>query len=137
MKENETISYRQDILNFAAEQYGTEPEFLWASYPEYAVLRHRTGKWYAVIMDVPREKLGLPGSERVDILDVTCEADMIGSFRQREGFLPAYHMNKSRWLTILLDGTVDKETIFSLLDMSYDLIEQKTRKKGRVKRAGR
>ena len=137
MKENETISYRQDILKYAAEQYGTEPEFLWASYPEYAVLRHRTGKWYAVIMDVPREKLGLPGSERVDILDVKCEADMIGSFRQRKGFLPAYHMNKSRWLTILLDGSVDKETIFFLLDMSYDLIEKEAERKGRAKRSGR
>ena len=120
--------YRQDVLTFASEQYGTEPEFLWASYPDYAVLRHRNGKWYGVVMDVPREKLGLSGQGCVDVLNVKCEPDMIGAFRQRDGFLPAYHMNRSHWLT------VDRETIVSLLDMSYDLIEKGTKKQGRPHR---
>lgn len=128
------VSYRQDVLTFASEQYGTEPEFLWASYPEYAVLRHRNGKWYGVVMDVPREKLGLSGKDCVDILVVKCAPDMIGAFRQRDGFLPAYHMNRSHWLTVLLDGTVDRETIISLLDMSCDLIEKGTKKRGRLRR---
>lgn len=128
------VSYRQDVLTFASEQYGTEPEFLWASYPEYAVLRHRNGKWYGIVMDVPREKVGLSGKECVDILVVKCAPDMIGAFRQRDGFLPAYHMNRSHWLTVLLDGTVDRETIVSLLDMSYDLIEKGTKKRGRPRR---
>lgn len=125
----EVVSYRQDVLALAAEQYGIEPEYAWAAYPEYAVLRHPNGKWYGLIMDVPREKLGLAGQACVDILNVKCDPDMIGSFRQREGFLPAYHMNRTHWLTILLDGTVDKETIFSLLDMSYALISRGTRKR--------
>lgn len=128
------VSYRQDVLTFASEQYGTEPEFLWASYPEYAVLRHRNGKWYGIVMDVPREKVGLSGKDCVDILVVKCAPDMIGAFRQRDGFLPAYHMNRSHWLTVLLDGTVDRETIVSLLDMSYDLIEKGTKKRGRPRR---
>ena len=52
MRKNEIVSYRQDVLSCASEQYGTEPEFLWASYPDYAVLRHRNGKWYGVVMDI-------------------------------------------------------------------------------------
>lgn len=128
MNTGRTISYRQDVLDFAAKQYGTEPEYLWASAPDYAVLRHQNRKWYGLIMDVPREKLGLAGPERVDILNVKCDPHMIGSFRRRNGFLPAYHMNRSHWLTILLDGTADKETICSLLDMSYDLIGQGIKK---------
>lgn len=111
MYSGKIISYRQDVLAFASEQYGTEPEFLWASYPGYAVLRHRNGKWYGIVMDVPRERLGLSGQGCVDILNVKCEPDVIGAFRQRDGFLPAYHMNRSHWLTVLLDGTVDRETI--------------------------
>ena len=42
-------------------------------------------------------------------------------------------MNRSHWLTVLLDGTVDRETIVSLLDMSYDLIEKGTKKRGRLR----
>lgn len=125
------VSYRQDVLTFALEQYGTEPEFLWASYPDYAVLRHRNGKWYGIIMNVLQEKLGLSGKDWVDILNVKCEPDMIGSFRQRAGILPAYHMNRTHWLTVLLDGPVDRETICLLLTMSYDLIERGTKKRKR------
>ena len=134
MRKNEIVSYRQDVLTFASEQYSTEPEFLWISYPSYAVLRHRNGKWYGVVMDVPREKLGLSGQGCVDVLNVKCEPELIGAFRQRDGFLPTYHMNRSHWLTVLLDGTVDRETIVSLLDMSYDLIEKGTKKQGRPHR---
>lgn len=86
MKGDKVLTYRQDVLTFALEQYGTEPEFLWASYPDYAVLRHRNGKWYGIVMDVPREKLGLSGQGCVDVLNVKCEPDLIGAFRQRDGF---------------------------------------------------
>lgn len=134
MSDDKVLTYRQDVLTFASEQYGTEPEYLWSSAPEYAVLRHRNGKWYGIVMDVPRERLGLSGQGCVDILNVKCEPDVIGAFRQRDGFLPAYHMNRSHWLTVLLDGTVDRETIVSLLDMSYDLIEKRTKKRGRLRR---
>ena len=131
MSDNTVLTYRQDVLTFALGQYGTEPEYLWSSAPEYAVLRHRNGKWYGVVMDMPREKLGLSGQGCVDVLNVKCEPDLIGAFRQRDGFLPAYHMNRSHWLTVLLDGAVDRETIVSLLDMSYGLIEKGTKKRGR------
>ncbi len=87
MSDDKVLTYRQDVLTFASEQYGTEPECLWASCPEYAVLRHRNGKWYGVVMDVLREKLGLSGQGCVDILNVKCEPDMIRAFRQRDGFL--------------------------------------------------
>lgn len=128
------VSYREDVLTFASEQYGTEPEYLWSSAPEYAVLRHRNGMWYGIIMNVPQEKLGLSGKNWVDILNVKCEPDMIGSFRQRAGVLPAYHMNRTHWLTVLLDGSVDRETICLLLTMSYDLIERGTKKRKRLRR---
>lgn len=37
------------------------------------------------------------------------------------GFRPAYHMNKQRWVSILLDGSVDIDNIRTLIDTSYDL----------------
>ena len=49
------FSYRKEILQFAAEQYGTEPAYLWAKYPRYAALRHNDKKWYALIMDVRKK----------------------------------------------------------------------------------
>ena len=50
---------RQAVLEWVQRQYGTLPDDPWARYPHYAVLRSPRGKWYGVMMDVPRDKLGL------------------------------------------------------------------------------
>lgn len=120
-EDQDIISLRQDILKFALERYQTEPDYPWNSQTD-AVLRHKdTRKWYGLIMRLPRERLGLSGKDCVDILNIKCDPVLGGSLRMEEGFLPAYHMNRETWITILLDGTVDREKIFPLLEMSFDL----------------
>ena len=114
---------REEIYEYVKKQYGTVPEYLWKESPESAVLRHKNGKWYAVLMQVEKSRLGLEGDTKVDILDVKCDADMVGLLTQTYGFLPGYHMNKKYWITMLLDGTVSEAKILDFLDMSYDLID--------------
>ena len=122
MTKKPTYALRQDIFAYAADEYDTQPEYLWARYPDAAVLRRPDNdKWYALVMDVRRDKLGLPGKEKVDILNVKCDQRMKGSLLMTEGIFPAYHMNKGSWITLLLDGTVELELVRTLLKMSYDL----------------
>ncbi len=45
---------RDAVFQLAEEQYSTEAEYLWARTPNFGVLRHPNGKWYAVVMDIPR-----------------------------------------------------------------------------------
>ena len=114
---------REEIFEYVKKQYGTVPEYLWKESPESAVLRHSNGKWYAVLMQVEKSRLGLEGDTKVDIIDVKCDPDMVGLLTQTYGFLPGYHMNKKYWITMLLDGTVSEAKILDFLDMSYDLID--------------
>ena len=114
---------REEIYEYVKKQYGTVPEYLWKESPESAVLRHKNGKWYAVLMQVEKSRLGLEGDTKVDILDVKCDADMVGLLTQTYGFLPGYHMNKKYWITMLLDGTVSEAKILDFLDMCYYLID--------------
>ena len=114
---------REEIFEYVKRQYGTLPEYLWSSSPDSAVLRHKNGKWYAVIMNVEKSKLGLDENGTVEIMDVKCDPEMTGIIIQTYGFLPGYHMNKQHWITILLDGTVGESKILDFLDMSYDLID--------------
>lgn len=114
---------REEIYEYVKKQYGTVPEYLWKESPESAVLRHPNGKWYAVIMQVEKSRLGLEGDTKVDIIDVKCDPDMVGLLTQTYGFLPGYHMNKKYWITMLLDGTVSEAKILDFLDISYDLID--------------
>lgn len=118
------------ITKHIAERYGCEPEHLWAKYPNYAVFRHPASqKWYALVMDVPRNKLGLPGDSTENIMDIKCSSLMIGSLLTEQGFLPAYHMNKNHWIAVLLNDFVPDETICSLLELGYDSVAPKRKRK--------
>lgn len=121
--------FRNIVLNWALETYGTSPESLWAKYPEDVVLRHSSNqKWYAILMKVKRSALGLESDETVDIIDVKCDTLQIDFLSQQQGFFKGYHMNKNHWLTILLDGTVPLETVCSLLEQSYEMTAPKLRR---------
>ena len=96
---------RGAILAYVREKFGTEPEYPWARYPHYAVLRHQQGrKWYALIMDVPPDRLGLDGDGPVEIINLKSDGVLDLLISGTPGFLPAYHMDKRHWVSILLDG---------------------------------
>lgn len=115
---------RPDLQQYIQDTYSALPEYLWSKYPSYAVFRHSTHpKWFALILDIPKQKLGLPGNGIIDVLNVKCNPLLIASLQGTPGIYPAYHMNKASWLTLALDGSVDDEKIKGLLDMSYRLTD--------------
>lgn len=117
---------KEQILAYAKKTYKTVPDAPFRTAPTYLVLRHAdTQKWYALFMDVPREKLGLTGSEYVDILNIKCDPLLTGPLSGNPGFLPAYHMHRDSWMTILLDGTVVTKEIYPLLDISFKITQKK------------
>ncbi len=124
---------RNAVFELAREQYGTEAEFLWARTPSFGVLRHPNGKWYAVVMDIPKCKMGLPGDGLISVVNVQVDPVMSGSLRATTGIFPGYHMNKEKWITVALDGTIDMEQITILLDISYRIAGAKSSKRNRRK----
>lgn len=120
---------RTRMMERIASDYGCEAEYLWLKYPNCAVFRHPASKkWFALVMDVQAGKLGLPSSETVDVLTLKCDPLMRDSLLTQPGFFPAYHMNKSQWITVLLDGPVKDAKILPLVELSYAAVAPKTRK---------
>lgn len=120
---------RQEIFDYIQKKYNIDPDYPWSSSPEDAVLRHKDSrKWFALFMNISKDKLGLSGNERIDIVNVKCNPDTIASLMQTRGFLPAYHMNKEQWMTILLDGTVSDNKILDFIEWSYELTVKKDKK---------
>ena len=116
---------RTELAQYILETYSTEPDYPWLKSPTFAVFRQSSNrKWFALIMDIPRDKLGLPGTELLDIVNLKCDPLLIGSLRRMPGIFPAYHMNKESWISVALDGTVPEEQIKMLLDMSYALTKK-------------
>ena len=118
---------RQQLFQWMKRRYGVEPDYPWAD--ENAVLRHRdNNKWFALVMEVGREKLGMDGDGTAEIINLKCQPALIGSLRERNGFHPAYHMNKDQWLSVRLDGSETDDELKSLIDLSFELTQKKQKK---------
>lgn len=129
---------RERLFAYAGKKYRASPEYLWARYPNYAVLRHRDNrKWFALVMDIPAAKLGLERGDTVDILNVKMEDALLANLLiQQEGFYRGYHISQGNWISILLDGTVAFEELCQWLDESFmATASRETRQKRRPPKA--
>ncbi len=120
---------RAEWETYILETYQAEGDFPWARYPDYEVFRHGSNqKWFALVMEIPREKLGLPGDGNLAVMNLKCGPALVGALRSETGFFPAYHMSKDSWITAALDGTVADDQLKALLDVSYDLTKPKKKR---------
>ena len=63
-------SLREQVCSYIEKTYGVAEERLWKRYPNYLVFRHKDNqKWFALIMDVDGNKLGLEGHEMLAIME--------------------------------------------------------------------
>lgn len=113
---------KAEIIAYIKDKFNTEPSYPWSKYPDYAVFRHKdSAKWYGLIMNVSRLKLGLEGEGNAWILNLKCDPELNSLIRGQQGVLPAYHMNKEHWVTIVLDSPFPEKDLYRLIDLSYDL----------------
>ena len=118
------------VFTYIKKKYKVSPEFPWKRYPDNAVFRHSdNNKWFALVMEVGGDKLGVNNADYIPVINVKIDDMFLRDMLIRQaGIIPAYHMNKEHWITILLDGTVQKQTICDLIDISYDLTNKKLQK---------
>ena len=116
---------RQELFTWIHQQYGTEPEYPW--HDRNAVLRHKdNNKWYGVVLEVSADKLGLPETGIMDVLNVKSDPLLIGSLRGQDGYFPAYHMNKEKWLSIQLGKPELDDAIKDLLSLGGQYFRSQT-----------
>lgn len=121
------MTLKQKIIDYIKDNYNVEPDFPWEGEPDYLVLRHKSNKkWFALIMTVKKCRLGLEGSDMIDVINLKGDKAVNGSLQLTNGILPAYHMNKQIWITVLLDGIVDEELVYELVDMSFENTKNKS-----------
>lgn len=72
-------------------------------------------------MDMSADKLALQSTETIDVINLKVRKELIGPLRKKEGIYPAYHMDKSNWITINLKETNTMNQIKDLIADSYEL----------------
>ena len=69
-------------------------------------------------------------------LNLKCDPERAVELREKyEAITPGYHMNKTHWNTIELNGTIPPNLIKELIDHSYSLVAKGLTKKGEMKLA--
>ncbi len=118
---------REEFEALVLDMYNVKADYPFEEDFETGVFRHEgSGKWFAIAMNIGYNRL-LPGREgSVDVVNLKCAPEVIESIAGIEaGIYRAYHMNKTHWLTVALDGSCDDDTIVWLLGISYDLTKKK------------
>ena len=120
---------REELTEWIFDEYSVEPDYPFPKDDVTCVFRHTDNrKWFGIAMAVPYRTIGINRDGNVDILNVKCDPIVMGSLRGKPGFCPAYHMNKDKWITILLDGSAEKKHIVALVGMSYGLTAGRIRR---------
>ena len=127
-------SLREDVFAYVRKKYKSEIEYLWLRFPSYAIFRHQDNrKWYGIVMDIPRSKLGLENDEPVDVLNVKLDSPLLADLLTCEkGYFPGYHISRGNWISILLDGSVPLDEVCAWIDRSWQATAStKTKQKTR------
>ncbi len=103
---------RQEVIDFCMTLPGVYEDYPFHD-DNWTVMRHRhSKKMFAAIC----ERGG------VIWVNVKCAPEL--TFFWRSAFsavVPAYHMNKTHWNSMILDGTISQEDIKTMLTDSYHL----------------
>ncbi len=118
--------YANLVIEYVRQKYNDELEFLWEKFSNNAIWRNKSNnKWYGALLVVGKSKIGIKEEGTIEIIDLLLEPERIEKIVDHEKYFPGYHMNKKHWITIKLDGSVDINEIYELIDNSYNLSKNK------------
>ena len=107
----------EEIKKLIEKTYGEKPDNPFSDDFISTVFRYpATKKWYALFMRIDGKKVGETGEK--DVVNVKIDETKSSEIFKRNGVLPAYHMNKKKWASIILDGRLENEEIMSFIDVS-------------------
>lgn len=113
------------IIRYVRTKYRDEFEFLWEKFPNNAIVRRGDNqKWYAVLLTVAENKIGLSGKAEIEVINVKMKTGDIANLVDGRRYFGGYHMNKQHWITICLDGSVSFEEICRRIDDSRILAKK-------------
>ena len=112
------------INEFIKDEYNVNPEFLWEKSPGFAIYR-KVKKWFALVGNVSRNKVDTDSNDdkEIEIINIKVSDDRVDKLLSTKGYYHAYHMNKKKWISIILDDSIDDNIIKELISESYDMVE--------------
>ena len=118
------------LIKLIYERYHESPDFPFDQdkYKNYGVFRyHGNNKWYGLIMNVNKSVfIKIDNKEYVDVINVRIDESNRDVILKTNGIYPSYHMNKQKWVSILLDESLSDEEVMKYISYSRDYMIGKT-----------
>ncbi len=101
--------------------------------PEVAVFKIKNLKMFATLALGTGNEKGTNGKMAGHwCMNLKCNPDHADAIRSTfDAVIPGYHMSKTHWNTIILDGSIPISEIKSMIDHSYSLIFKSLKKSER------
>ena len=113
----------KEIIKYIKDKYNDELEFLWEKFDDNGIWRNKNNKkWYAALLTVKATYFNIDSNDIIEVIDLRYEKGKTSNIIDNKKVFPGYHMNKSSWITIKLDGSMDNLELFKLIDNSYNII---------------
>ena len=110
-----------NIIKYIKDKYNDDLEYLWDN-SNSAIWRNKSSnKWYGLLMNINKNKLGEYSDELIDVINLKYQKNKVLDIIDNKSIFKGYHMNKNSWITIILDGSIDIEKVYKLIDNSYEL----------------
>lgn len=122
---------RKEFEALVLDKYTVAADYPFSDDFETGVFRHSDNKkWFAIAMNIPYAKIGVKRDGMLDVVNLKCAPEVIESIAGIEsGVFLAYHMNKTHWLTVALDGSCEDNMVDWLVGISFDLTRSKIKKR--------
>lgn len=113
---------KRELIDYCLTYLGTLEDYPFGE--GAAVMRHSSNKKMFALISYKDEKL---------YINLKCEPYKADFLRQvYKSVTPGWHMNKTHWNTVYIDGDVPQSELYDMISHSYDLIKPKIK---RVKNA--
>ena len=113
------------IAALILDKYSVEPDFPWdeGEHEPSGVFRHGSNnKWFGLIMNIDRRHLEKNAAEEmVDVINLKADESKMIALHKIRGIYPAFHMNHSKWISVVLDGNLDDRDVMDLVEESFRL----------------
>lgn len=107
---------REDVIKYCLELPDVYEDYPFPEDNISATMKHKkNNKWFALLMEVD-------GKEYLNIKTNPEYSELLR--KTYDYIIPAYHMNKEHWNTIILSEECDRELVEELLEQSYDLTKK-------------
>ena len=113
---------RSEIEKYIKEKFDIFGEQIFPKNPNFRAFRHKKNeKWFALLMQLSANKLGLRSDEMIEVLNLKCSPDLAMVLVDEMQIFKAYHMNKKHWISVNLNSKIPQKTVFDLIDESFEL----------------